>query len=302
MQASHICGKAATEPADSHCDESWALDSQVPGGVYLCQVNARVSCGACCGLYNVADLSRESLSRMLALRTRRFARTPRTVMGIEAFARTTAAAESQARPFAELHHCPFIGLIGEPPGRVGCLLHPLGEGNHGVDFRGLSYYGGMACRTYFCATTKKLRPRWKLVLRQVSDEWYLFGLVVTEMELLTAIFEHLESRMGQPLDGSMVVQTSAGTRLKQLLSLKCRWPFRPPSHGTACHYLFDDNAYPKPVVDYHRLGTAPSLYDSILCQMPSDFRSEQALRRAEALVESHLTAAAQALSICGRLG
>jgi hypothetical protein len=272
------------------------MDAQVPGGVYLCQVNARISCGACCGLYNVADLSRENLMRMLARRTRCFARVPRTVAGIEAFAREAEVAESRTRPFAELHHCPFIGLIGEPPARVGCLLHPLGAGNDGVDFRGLSYYGGMACRTYFCATSQTLTPRWKRVLRRVLDDWYLFGLVVTETALLTAVFEHLESLTGQPLEVSMVVRDQGAACLKQLLSLKCRWPFRPPSHGTACHYLFDDNAYPKPEVDYRRLGAAPSIYDAILRHMPSVFHSERALRQAEAMVENHLTAAARALA------
>ena len=282
-----------TEPGDSH---SGILDTQVPGGVYLCQVDARVSCGACCGLYNVADLSRESLTRMLARRTRRFAHTPRTVAGIEAFALETGAVESRTRPFAELHHCPFLGLIGAAPGRVGCLLHPLGNGNQGVDYRGLSYYGGLACRTFFCETTKNLVPRWKRVLRQVLDDWYLYGLVITEIELLAAIFNHLESLLGEPLDVSMVVRDPATSSLKQLLGLKCRWPFRPASHGTACHYLFSDNAYPKPAVDYQRLNAAPSIYDSILRQMPSAFTDEPALRRAEALVERHLGAVVQALA------
>jgi hypothetical protein len=272
------------------------LDSQVPGGVYMCQVGARVSCGACCGLYNVADLSREKLSRMLARRTRRFAVTPRTVAGIEAFALETGAAECQSRPFDDLHHCPFLGLIGEAPGRVGCLLHPLGDGNQGVDFRGMSYYGGMACRTFFCDTTKNLPPRWKQVLRQVLDDWHLFGLVVTESDLLGAIFRHLESLIGEPLDVSMTVREPVAASLKQLLALKCRWPFRPASHGTACHYLFSDDSHPKPAVDYQHLNAPPSVYDSILCQMPSVFADEPALRQAEALIGSHLAAAVQALT------
>ena len=262
----------------------------------MCQVSGQVSCGACCGLYNVADLSRENLARMLARRSRRFTRTPRTVAGIEAFAREIETTESQERPFAALHHCPFIGLIGEAPGRVGCLLHPLGDGNQGVDFRGMSYYGGMACRNYFCATTKNLAPRWKQVLRLVLDDWYLFGLVVTETELLTAIFTRLESLTGQTLDASMAGRGPVAASLKQLLHLKCRWPFRPASHGTACHYLFSDNAHPKPAVDYYRLNAAPSIYDPILSQMPSEFYDEAALRRAEALIENHLAAVVWALT------
>lgn len=265
-----------------HC----SVDDDVPGGVYLCQVNARTSCGACCGLYNMAELSRENLADVLALRSERFARTPRTVGAIDAFIRESERSEPQQRPFPKLHHCPFIGLIGPPPQRVGCLLHPWGDGNDGVDLRGLSYYGGMACRTYFCATTKTLIPRWKRLLRAVLNDWYEYGLVITETELLNAIFEYLESRLGRALDAAQVVKAEAVESLRQVLTLKCRWPFRPPSHSTACHYLFNDNAYPKPVIDYAKLKAAPSKYDRILRQMPSVFKDRRELAMAETLVES----------------
>jgi len=272
-----------------------AMDAQVPGGVYLCQVNARISCSACCGLYNVADLSLENLGTLLARRSKRFAHAERTVAGIEAFARVTEHLEPQQRPFGKLHHCPFIGLIGKGPGRVGCLLHPLADGNGGVDFRGLSYYGGLACRTYFCMTTRELAPRWKRILPKVLDHWYLFGLVVSEIELLTAIFDQLEFRLGRPLVKNDVESDQAAECLRQLLSLKCRWPFRPPSHSSACHYLFKDNAYPKPSIPYDRLGAAPSAYDRILREMPSAFKDLKELEQAEALIENHLATTVKAL-------
>ncbi|MDA8140544.1 MAG: hypothetical protein M0036_18010, partial [Desulfobacteraceae bacterium] len=91
------------------CDH--ALDAQVPGGVYLCQVSEKVSCGACCGLYNVADTSRPAMEKMLRARTVRFAQVPRTAAAIDAFARETTAIEPQERPFPQFHHCPFTGLI-----------------------------------------------------------------------------------------------------------------------------------------------------------------------------------------------
>ena len=156
------------------------MDSGVPGGVYLCQVNATVSCGACCGLYNVADASRADLEPMLARRASAFAALPRTVAALDGFARDIQAGERQDRPFPEFHHCPFIGLIGRRHSRVGCLLHPLAEGNRGVDYRGLSDYGGLACRTYFCPATRVLPARYKSILRIALDDWHLYGLVVTE--------------------------------------------------------------------------------------------------------------------------
>ena len=53
--------------------------------VYLCQVSPNVSCGACCGLYNVADPSPQAMEAMLSRRTKWFAHVPRTVAGIDAF-------------------------------------------------------------------------------------------------------------------------------------------------------------------------------------------------------------------------
>ena len=38
--------------------------------VHLCQPDASKSCGACCGLYNYADSSREALAERLRGRTR----------------------------------------------------------------------------------------------------------------------------------------------------------------------------------------------------------------------------------------
>ena len=121
-----------------------------PGGVYLCQVNQQVSCGACCGLYNVAEVSRDALESMLTDRTRNFARVPREADAIVAFGRQVLKKLRGRAPFPDFHHCPFVGLVGQSFARVGCLLHPLAAGNDGVDYRGLSYYGGMACRVYFC--------------------------------------------------------------------------------------------------------------------------------------------------------
>jgi hypothetical protein len=180
-------------------------DDTVPGGVYLCQVNDCVSCGACCGLYNVAEVSRTHLVALLRQRAQRFAALPRTAAAIDAFAQWTQAQESQKRPFPDFHHCPYIGLIGPNASRVGCLLHPLAENNQGVDFRGLSYYGGLACRTYFCPATKSLPARYKRILRTVLDDWYLYGLVVTETALIAAQFQWLEKRLGHELDAALFI-------------------------------------------------------------------------------------------------
>ena len=81
--------------------------------VYLCQISPKVSCGACCGLYNVADPSYQALEAVLMRQTQWFADVPRTVAGIDAFRIRVEGSEPQERPFADFHHCPFLGMIAD---------------------------------------------------------------------------------------------------------------------------------------------------------------------------------------------
>lgn len=212
----------------------------VPGGVYLCQVSETVSCGACCGLYNVADPSRTALQTMLAKRTARFVRLPRNMDAILDFAVRTESEECQQRPYPDFHHCPYIGLIGKDRSRVGCLLHPLGGGNAGVDWRGLSHYGGMACRVYFCPATRALEPRYKKVLRLVLQDWHTFGLIATERHLVAALLGVLETRLARFIDPGAVAESPAQCEaLADLLRIKIDWPHRRRSRHL-CHDFFAD--------------------------------------------------------------
>ncbi|NLY41859.1 MAG: hypothetical protein GX055_09590 [Desulfovibrionales bacterium] len=203
-------------------------DALVPGAVYLCQVADSVSCGGCCGLYNVHELRRDSLRAMLLERTTQFVTVARTIAGIDAFAAERLAVEGTDYPDASLHHCPFVGLIIHPAGeRVGCLLHPLATGNGGVDWRGLSYYGSAACSLFFCPTYSALTPRWKRLVRELIIDWYSYGLIIVEHRFLAAVLAEVESRLGQEL-GSQHLGHKARKALADLCMLRLEWPFQRP--------------------------------------------------------------------------
>ena len=265
----------------------------VPGGVYLCQVSETISCGACCGLYNVADASRPALEAMLALRTERFSRLPRRMDAILSFGEQTAAAEGQPRPYPDFHHCPYLGLIGAGHTRVGCLLHPLAEGNQGVDFRGLSEYGGMACRIYFCPATHRLPERYKAILRGVFDNWYDYGLVVTERHLVAALLAEVERHLGRPLDpGPLIRQPAHIAALAALLAIKRQWPFRDPVRGHLCHDLFQDDGSGRAPA-----GSGPrDFYTTVFQELESVLHSDAHVAAAREAVDRRIAAVARALS------
>ena len=254
--------------------------SQQKTGVYLCQVGETVSCGACCGLYNVEDASFEALSQMLARRSRIFSTLPRTMDAILDFG-SKETENLGVPPMPEFHHCPYIGFIGNDFKRVGCLLHPQAAGNSGVDYRGLSHYGSMTCGMYFCPGHRNLPDDFKQILRDLADDWYAYGLMISEPVLLGAIYEEIMSR------AAVSCMNPERARLfknrqpwAELFALKVRWPYRAANRPWA-NYLFNDPLYPKPSVDYKNLAAAPSKFDRLFRELHSHFTSQDDLMAAE---------------------
>jgi hypothetical protein len=267
-----------------------------PDTVYLCQVGAHVSCGACCGLHNIADPSPENLEALLTRRTRWFAGVPRTVAGIDAFRDRVTRAEPDQRPFPDFHHCPFLGMIEDDGRRVGCLLHPLAAGNAGLDWRGLSHYGGMACRTYFCPGVRQLPARWLTAVRRSMDHWYLHGLIVTERRLLAEWFTHLEKRLGRSVEADDFSHEPARAALRYAFSaLKIEWPSRRPDAPGVCNYFFEDGLYPRPEIEMGEKRISSSRYGAIFRELDSGFPSSSDIKAAEEKIEAMLTALVTAI-------
>jgi len=265
---------------------STSMDHHAPGGIYLCQVNENVSCGACCGLYNVADPSEQNLTEMLRYRTRIFDELPRNWQDIEDFGRRMADETAGDRPFPEFHHCPYIGLVGQSRSRVGCLLHPMADGNNGIDFRGLSYYGGMACRLYFCPTFHKVPVQLKDLIRRTAKDWYRYGLIITESDLLCNVFDELASITEMD---SRELRCSPDDppleSIRHLMDLKLTWPFQPLPDTDRVNYFFEDGLYTKPAVKYGESDITFSRYAAIFQGLVSVFHTSEHLRRAEAIID-----------------
>ncbi len=265
------------------------MDNHSPPKLYLCQVNETVSCGACCGLYNVADPSRSALLERLARRTARFAKTPRTEDGIEAFRQAIEGWTPEDRPFPQFHHCPFLGLIGSGHTRVGCLLHPDAPGNGGHDLRYLSYYGAQACRSYFCPSTGALPVRFGQILQTILEDWYFYGLIITEHQLVRAIFEVLEEKVGRMIGPEdFRPDREASACLLELLDVKRSWPYRRANASGLCHFPFENGLYSRPPVSWPGAYRPRQSYQIIFRELESGFRSEEELHRAEKLLDDHV--------------
>jgi len=211
------------------------------------------------------------------------------VEAILAFKEDIEASETGTRPFPKFHHCPYIGLAGSRQSRAGCLLHPLAEGNHGTDFRGLSYYGGLACRVYFCPTYRELSSTAKKIIVGVASDWHLYGLVITEVTMLAAFFAELENRLGHPLNTEAILSNiNCRYAVNTFLGLKLTWPFRYNHNLHPANYFFEDRLYRNAPIDYNAIGTPPSRYDPILRALNTLITSRDDLHRAETIVDQIL--------------
>ncbi len=241
-----------------------------------------VSCAACCGLYNVPDPSREGLESLLTRRSEAFAGVPREIWAIDEFGRLESErTEAGGIPLAGFHHCPYIGLIGDGQDHPGCLLHPLAEGNAGVDYRGLSHYGSMTCNMYFCPTHHRVPADIKTALRDAADDWYGFGLMAPDADLIEALF--FGERHHGAENPSFLVKAQNRDAWRRLLSLKTDWPYARPGRPLAS-YFFNDGLNPKPAVDYSLTGRTGSCYDAVFRELHSVFSSHGDLAAAETII------------------
>lgn len=276
------------------------MDNNIPGGVYLCQVDDRVSCGACCGLYNVADPSYDNLWSILEKRTLLYEKTPRTYDALEDFARKITDSENQDRPYPEFHHCPYIGLIGDHRQRPGCLLHPLGAGNNNTDFRGLSHWGGFACASYFCPTCHEVPARFKEILKGCAEDWYLYGLNVTENRYVSSYFEWIEEASGKALIPSQVLAHDPFiSAVREFMALKQTWPYRENHDNRLGNYFFKDDLYPRAIIDYPSFGLPVPRSDLILRTLGTSCTDcetlNDAMRHIDRLIQQAVHAVTQIL-------
>ncbi len=260
----------------------------------LCQV-AGASCGACCGAYNRADLSRAALHAELRRRTRALAEVPRAP---EAF-RAAAARLAEGGPaplFPSVRVCPLLGFLDEGEARIGCLAHPLVTG--GADLRDCGVYDVATCDTFLCPSHAWLSEEEAALAARATGDYHLYGLVVTDVPFLRAALEGLASRTGARVELRHLEHAPFRAALRRLLALKEE--LAPGSDGLFGAFRPGADGEPVPRrIDYGALGRDSSDVDEILTCAGADPRSGNDLELLEEKVRARLDAAARAFPAPG---
>jgi hypothetical protein len=250
----------------------------------LCQ-RAGASCGACCGLYNRRDHGEPSVRALLSRRTRALAGVARTPPAFAAAARRISAAEE----------APLLGWLDAAETRVGCLAHPSATG--GPDLRDCGAYDASICDGFLCPSHAWLGEAEAEIAIRACGDWYLYGLVVTDVPFLRACLGAIARGAGAQVEPRHLEDGRFRAALRRLLALKRE--LAPGSDGL--YGAFEPgpdpaDAEPRPrAIDYAALGRDRSPWDEILLCAGADPRSGNDLDALEAQVRARLDGAVAAL-------
>jgi len=252
----------------------------------LCQPDAGKSCGACCGLYNYVDSSREALTRRLSARTKRFREMVKGPGDIPRYAEATFAAEDFRKRYEVIYCCEYLGFLDDAEKKVGCLVHPMQ--NNGVDMRTGSFYGQEVCAGHICPSHHFIPVSQQNILLKIIDDWYLYGLCLTDIDLVVTYFRLLADRLGQELKPDVFDQQALKNIALEYFHWKTTWPFRSSEANRLGKYYFDGSQYMISHIDYEKFGRDISPLNAIFLSLSSEFHQAEELAAAEKMVGSNI--------------
>jgi len=263
---------------------------------HLCQPGGGASCGACCGLYNFQDHSREALTEQLVEQTERLRHTPLDAESWGKAAQELLARRRASPMFPAVRVCPLLGFIDYQGKQVGCMGHPKVTG--GVDLRDCGVYRASVCETFTCPSFGWLTDAQARLVQVACADWYLYGLVITDVEFVRACLRLLEWELGGPArPEELMARPEVLATVRRLFALKETAPRRDKRAAVFGRFSRDVEGEPVPrTLDYARLGVRAAPEDDVvLClgYTPTDATELLASRE---LVRSHVRAVSRALA------
>ena len=253
--------------------------------LHLCQPDNTKSCGACCGLYNVEDHSRETLVSLLEQRTKLFFSSGETPDPVT-YRRQIQEMSVTPKLCETIHNCEFLGFVDREERRVGCMLHPVLH--QGRDLRTCSFYGAELCANHFCISYSSLTPVEQTAVICSLDDWHLYGLVLTDVDFVKAFFTHVQNRMGDTVRAEKLENEQVQRALRDYFALKGAWKFT-SSGSRLGKYYFSQAEYRIARIDYEKnWDMRPSPFDTIFVSLASAFNTEEEVLEAEAIIEEKI--------------
>lgn len=255
--------------------------------IHLCQPDGHKSCGACCGLYNWFDHSRAALTLLLESNTSLFCSLGENP-DLDEYRDLRGMFSPQHKLCDTIYNCEFIGFLDSTRKKIGCLLHPALH--RGTDLRASSFYGVEMCDGHFCPSYTYLTAAEQAAAIAVIDDWYLYGLVITDIDFIKEFFSEVQNRLGEALKAEMFTRPALKKALQGYFRLKESWRFA-AGDGRLGKYYFSRAEYHIARIEYEKnWKMRPSRFDKILVSLASAFKTAADVMAAELIIEEKVAA------------
>jgi hypothetical protein len=125
-------------------------------------------------------------------------------------------------------------------------------------------------------------------LLKIIDDWYLYGLCLTDIDLVVTYFRLIADRIGQELKPDVFDQQALKNIALEYFHWKTTWPFRAVETNRLGKYYFDGSQYMISHIDYEKFGREISPLNSILLSLSSEFHDTEELTAAENMIWTNI--------------
>lgn len=256
----------------------------------LCQTGVG-TCGACCGLYNFRDHSREAITAELVRHTAALKDVARTRDAFAAKA-SEIKATAPASLFPLVRVCPLLGFLDGDTQRVGCLAHPAVIG---ADLRDCGVYTSEICETFTCPSYIWLDDDMADLIKAACPDWYVYGLVITDVEFVRALLSLLVEDLARPVTAAELKRLALA-EVAAFFALKAHAPLRRADGRIFGRFEDGGGEDPKMrLIDYDALATKSAREDLLVLCLGYAPETRDELEAARALVATHLACIAERL-------
>ncbi|MCW7479591.1 hypothetical protein [Leptospira kanakyensis] len=147
-----------------------------------------VSCGACCGLFNL-KLQPKEFKTLLLERTEEF----KTTVNFEVrhsfpvFRKSRETKETDLPKKDDMtYNCPFLGYVDPNKGRIGCMIHPIFTGD--PKSQNFSFYGASICQAYDCKNKESvLADHWESLFAEMAKDSVEYSFLAADHIFVSAL-------------------------------------------------------------------------------------------------------------------
>jgi hypothetical protein len=191
--------------------------------------------------------------------------------------------------------CPLLGFLDDAKKQVGCLGHPKATG--GVDLRDCGVYRASICETFTCPSFGWLEDAQARLVQAACPDWYLYGLVITDVEFIRGCLRLIEREVGGPArPEEMMSRPAALDAVRRLFALKETAADRSPYAPIFGRFTPDTEGEPvSRMLNYAKLGVRSAPEDDVVLCLGYDPADGATLTAARERVRIHVRAVARAL-------